>query len=106
MAIADDAEIYNPALVTLDDYVVISQGAYLCGASHDYRSWNFPTISRPITVHAQAWIAARAIVHMGLTIGDGCVVGAGSVVTHDLPPWHVCAGNPCRVIKPYEKRAN
>jgi putative colanic acid biosynthesis acetyltransferase WcaF len=101
--VGDGAEIYNPSLVEIGDYGIISQQAYLCGASHDYRRWDFPLISRPITVGKHAWVAARAIVHMGLQLGDGCVIGAGSVVTRNMPAWSVCGGNPCRVIKSYSK---
>lgn len=100
-AIADGADIYNPSRIEIGEYAVVSQGAYLCGASHDYKSWDFPLISAPIVVGARAWIAARAIVQMGVTIGEGCVVGAGSVVTRDMPAWTVCAGAPCRPIRPY-----
>lgn len=102
--IADGADIYNPSPIRIGDYAVISQGAYLCGASHDYRSWDFPLTSAEIVIGARAWVAARAIVQMGVTIGDGCVVGAGSVVTRDLPAWTVCAGVPCRPLHPYERR--
>ena len=103
-AIADGADIYNADRIEIGDFAVISQGAYLCGASHDYTSWDFPLIAAPIAVGARAWVAARAIVHMGVTLGDGCVIGAGSVVTRDMPAWTVCAGVPCRPIKPYAKR--
>jgi putative colanic acid biosynthesis acetyltransferase WcaF len=103
VAIADDVEIYNPAAVTIGSYATISQGAFLCGATHDYRRASFPTVARPITIETQAWIAARAIVVPGVRVGPGCVVGAGSVVTRDLPAWTVCAGNPCRVLKTYDK---
>jgi len=103
VAVADDVEIYNPVLIEIDDFAVISQGAYLCGASHDYRRWQFPLISKPIVIGRHAWVAARAILQMGVTIGEGCVIGAGSVVTRDMPPWTVCAGNPCRIIRAYEK---
>jgi putative colanic acid biosynthesis acetyltransferase WcaF len=102
-SIANGAEVYNPSAIRIDDYAVISQGAYLCGASHDYRQWSFPLVSGPITIGKHAWIAARAIVQMGIVIGDGCVIGAGSVVTKNMPPWTVCAGNPCHVIKNYER---
>jgi putative colanic acid biosynthesis acetyltransferase WcaF len=57
-----------------------------------------------IVVGRHAWVAARAIVHMGVSVGEGCVIGAGSVVTRDMPAWTVCAGNPCRPIRPYVKR--
>jgi putative colanic acid biosynthesis acetyltransferase WcaF len=102
-AIADGAEIYNPSLISIGEGAVVSQGAYLCGASHNYWEWRFPLVSRPITIGPFAWVAARAIVQMGIVIGEGCVVGAGSVVTRDMPAWSVCAGNPCRVIKSYTK---
>jgi len=101
--IGDRAEIYNPSTIEIGDYAVVSQGAYLCGASHDYRKWEFPLVSKSIVVGNHAWVAARAIVQMGVRLGEGCVIGAGSVVTKDMPAWTVCAGNPCRAIKPYEK---
>jgi acetyltransferase-like isoleucine patch superfamily enzyme len=41
---------------------------------------------------------------MGVTVGEGCVIGSGSVVTRDMPAWTVCAGVPCRPIRPYAKR--
>jgi putative colanic acid biosynthesis acetyltransferase WcaF len=101
--IADDAEVYNPVTVFLGEGVVISQGAYLCAASHDYADPEFPLIHGPIVVGKRAWVAARAIVLMGVTIGEGCVIGAGSVVTKDVPPNTVCAGNPARVVKKIER---
>jgi putative colanic acid biosynthesis acetyltransferase WcaF len=101
--IADSADIYNPERIEIGDYAVVSQGAYLCGASHEYSSWDFPLIAAPIVVGERAWIAARAIVQMGITIGEGCVIGAGSVVTRDMPAWTVCAGVPCKPLHPYVK---
>jgi putative colanic acid biosynthesis acetyltransferase WcaF len=103
-SIADGAEVYNTSRVELGEYAVVSQGAYLCGASHDYQSRAFPLVSAPIVVGAHAGVAARAIVHMGITIGEGCVVGAGSVVTRDMPAWTVCAGVPCRPLHGYAKQ--
>lgn len=103
-AVADDAEVYNPSRIELGEYSVVSQGAYLCGASHDYRAQSFPLITAPIVVGPHAWVAARAIVQMGVTIGEGCVVGAGSVVTRDMPAWTVCAGNPCRPLRTYARQ--
>lgn len=105
-AIANDAEVYNPSPIELGDYVTVSQGAYLCGASHDYRSWKFPLITKPIRIESHAWIAARAIVHMGVNVAEGCLIGAGSVVTRDMPAWTVCGGNPCRTIKSYSREGD
>ncbi len=102
-AIADGAEVYNPSTIEIREGAVVSQGAYLCGASHEYASRDFRLVSQPIIIGARAWVAARAIVQMGVTIGDGCVVAAGSVVTRDMPAWTVCAGVPCRPIRRYER---
>ena len=101
--IADDAEVYNPVTVLLGEGVVVSQGAFLCAASHDYSDPEFPLIHGAIIVGNRAWVAARAIVLMGVTIGEGSVIGAGSVVTKDVPPNAVCAGNPARVVKKIER---
>ncbi|HEY0793071.1 MAG TPA: DapH/DapD/GlmU-related protein, partial [Chthoniobacterales bacterium] len=97
--IADEAEIYNTVRVVLGEGAVISQGAFLCTASHDYATAAFPLVEGPIVVGKCAWVAARAIVLMGVTIGEGSVVGAGSVVTRSVPPHSVCVGNPARIVK-------
>ncbi len=103
--IADGADVYNVSQITIGARAVVSQGAYLCAASHDYRLESFPLVTKPVVIGAGAWIAARAIVLMGVTVGEGSVVGAGSVVTKDVPPGVVCAGNPARVIGPVERKA-
>lgn len=55
--------------------------------------------SRPIRVCRGAWVGARCIVLKGVTIGTGSIVGAGSVVTRDVPPWSIVGGNPARLIR-------
>jgi putative colanic acid biosynthesis acetyltransferase WcaF len=99
VAVADDAVIYNPKTVRLGSHCVISQGAYLCGATHDYNDPAFPMTSAPITVGPYAWICARASVSAGVNVGEGAVLGLGSVATRDLAPWSVHAGVPARLIK-------
>jgi putative colanic acid biosynthesis acetyltransferase WcaF len=59
-----------------------------------------PLTYAPITIGSQAWVAAGTFVAPGVSIADGVVVGAMSVVTRDLEePWTIYAGNPCRRIK-------
>lgn len=99
-AIGDEAEIYNYDRITIGAHTVISQQACLCTGSHDHRDPLFPLIWKPITIGSGCWIAARAFVMPGVTIGDGTVVGACSLVSRNLPAWSICAGNPCVVIKP------
>ena len=53
----------------------------------------------PITIGEDCWLGGNVTVCPGVTIGDRCVIGAGSVVTHDIPSDSLAAGNPCRVIR-------
>ena len=55
--------------------------------------------SKPIKICNDAWIGMNVIVLKGVTIGEGAIVGAGSVVTKDVPAWSVVAGNPACIIK-------
>lgn len=56
--------------------------------------------ARPITIGSNVWFGGGCTVLPGVTIGDNCVIGAGSVVTKDIPANCVAAGNPCRVLRP------
>ena len=55
--------------------------------------------AKPVNVGNKCWICANVTILPGVTIGDGCVIGAGSVVTRDIPANSFAAGNPCRVIR-------
>jgi acetyltransferase-like isoleucine patch superfamily enzyme len=55
--------------------------------------------AKPVTVGNDCWFGANVVVCPGVTIGDGCVIGAGSVVVKDIPAYSFAAGNPCRVIR-------
>ena len=96
--IGQEVWIDNLAPVTLGQDVCISQGTYVCTGSHDHRRLTFDLIVKPIIIERAAWIAARAVVLPGVTIGCGAVVAAASVVTRDVPPGVIVAGSPCRVI--------
>jgi putative colanic acid biosynthesis acetyltransferase WcaF len=98
--IGGNAEIYNLAPVNIGANTIISQRAYVCTATHDHSRVDFPLYSRPVTIEASAWVAAGAFIAPGIHVGEGSVVGAYSVVTKDVPAWMICAGNPCRPIKP------
>lgn len=99
VAIGCNAQIYNVTNIEVGSKVVVSQGAYLCTASHDITHPENPLITKPIFIESFAWVAADAFVGMGVTIGEGAVVGARAVVTKDVEPWTVVAGNPARFIK-------
>lgn len=54
---------------------------------------------KPVVIESKAWIGFNAIVLKGVSIGEGAIIGAGSVVTKDVPPYTISAGNPARVIR-------
>jgi putative colanic acid biosynthesis acetyltransferase WcaF len=99
VAIGDGAEIYNQAVIILGDHAVISQGAYLCAAGHDIDDPGFPLRALPIVIGPRAWVCARSSLLPGVSMGEGAVLGLGSVATRDLEPWTVYAGNPARPVR-------
>ena len=99
-AIANGVTLYSQGKITVGYRAVVSQGAHLVTGTHDYNTPGFILITKPIHIGAHAWVAAEAFIHPGVTIGAGCVVGARSVVTRDMPDWMVCAGHPCIPLKP------
>src|SRR5687767_12569624 len=98
-AIGENALIYNLGSITIGARVTISHGAHLCAGTHDYTNRTMPLLKPPINVEDDAWICADAFVGPGVTIGAGAVVGARGVVTKDVGPWTVVAGNPAHFVK-------
>jgi len=96
--IGDNATLYNIAPITIGEHSVISQDAYLCTGTHDYREVSFPLIASAIAVESECWIAAGAFVGPGVTIRYGAVVGAGSVVLSDVESATIVAGIPARKV--------
>lgn len=99
VAVADGAEIYNPVPMRFGSHAILSQDAYLCGATHDMDDPRFPLLAYTMDVGAYSWICARASVAPGVCVGEGAVLGLGSVATRDLEPWGVYAGIPAVKIK-------
>lgn len=99
VCIGPGSKIYSADKIFIGDKVTISQGAYLCGASHDINYLNKPLITAPIRIERFSWVCADAFLGMGVTIGEGAVVGARTAVFKDVEPWTVVGGNPARFIK-------
>jgi putative colanic acid biosynthesis acetyltransferase WcaF len=97
--VANGVILYSQGHISLGKRAVVSQGAHLCAGTHDYTQPGFPLVTKPIQVGNHVWIAAEAFVHAGVSIGEGAVIGARSVVQKDMPSWTVCAGHPCKPIK-------
>lgn len=100
--IGNNAILYSQDIIKVGKRAVISQGAHICAGTHDYNQPRLPLVTKPITIGDFAWVATEAFIHPGVNVGDGCVIGARSVVIKDMPSWMVCAGHPCKPIKERE----
>jgi putative colanic acid biosynthesis acetyltransferase WcaF len=98
-ALGERANVYNLGKIVLKARSTVAQEAYLCSATHEFSDPNLPLQTSPIIVGEDVFLGARAFVLPGVTIGDGAVIGACSVVTKDVASWAVAVGNPCRVIR-------
>jgi maltose O-acetyltransferase len=92
------AELSVHAPLTLGRCVCINDGAMLLTASHDVTDPGWATVAKPIVIEDHVWIATNAIILPGVTLGRGAVVGAGAVVSKDVPPLGIVAGNPARLL--------
>ena len=97
--VSDGVTLYNLGQITIGNHTVISQDAYLCAGTHDYRESELPLVRSTITVGSGVWICAGAFVGPGVTIGDNAIVAARAVVTQDVPAGAIVGGNPAKVIK-------
>ena len=96
------AVFLDPAPIHIGNDTQLGPGVQLLTADHPRDAQTRtagPELARPIRIGARAWLGGGVIVCPGVTIGDGCVVGAGSVVVRDVPAGVVAVGNPCRVVR-------
>src|SRR4051812_31363586 len=98
--LGDRANAYSLGEIEIGERATVAQEVYLSGGTHDFASPTLPLLTGKITIGANAFVGARAFVMPGITIGARSVIGACSVVTHDVPPDVFAAGNPCRVLRP------
>ncbi|WP_374951915.1 putative colanic acid biosynthesis acetyltransferase [Mucilaginibacter sp.] len=101
--IGSGAILYSQGMIRIGRRSVLSQGVNICTGTHDYTKPGMPLVTRGITIGANVWLATDVFVHPGVTIGDGCVIGARAVVVKDMPEWTICAGHPCKPLKPRQK---
>ncbi len=96
--LGDRSHAYCLGPVEIHSGACVAQEAYLCTGTHDFHQPHWPLQTAPITIGPHAFIGARAFVLPGISVGEGAVVGACSVVTRPVPPGVVVVGNPARPI--------
>jgi putative colanic acid biosynthesis acetyltransferase WcaF len=103
VTIGPGVELYNPGGVNIGHHAILSQDAFICGATHDYNEFAFTYIKKEIIIKHHVWIGAKAVVLPGVICMEGSVLGAAAVTSKNMDAWTVYAGNPA---KPVKKRIN
>ncbi len=96
--LGDSCEILNLEQVTLEDHVAIAHEVYLATGSHNIRSRTMAYANKPITIKRGTWVASRAFIGPGVTIGENCVVGAGALVVKSVPNDSIVLSAPAQVV--------
>lgn len=93
--------VLDVAEVHVGDYTLFAPGVQVYTAAHPMNARVRRTLefARPIRIGSDVWVGGGAIILPGVTIGSRSVIGAGSVVTRDIPEGVVAVGNPCRVLR-------
>lgn len=97
--VGDHAILYSLGKITIGERAIVSQYAHLCAGTHDFTKSSFPLLRPPITIGADAWIAADAFVGPGVTVGERAILGARASAFKDLAPDTIYAGNPAKPIR-------
>ena len=111
VAINRGCELYAAYLakdgtITIGSNVALGPHVKVFAGGHDYTTIDLAVTGGPVVIHDYVWIGGNSTILPGVRVGEGAVIGAGSVVTGDIPPYTVAAGNPARVIKVREMAQN
>lgn len=101
--VGDRTNLYSLGEIEIGRRAIVAQEAYLSTGTHDFGQAHLPLLTRPIVVERDAFVGARALLMPGVRVGAATIVGAGSIVTDDLPAETICVGNPCRPIRPRDR---
>lgn len=85
--------------ITIGANCALGPHVKIFAGGHDYGTKNLAVIAGPVVIDDFVWIGGSSTILSGVHIGEGAVIGAGSVVTRDIPPYCIAVGNPARVIK-------
>jgi acetyltransferase-like isoleucine patch superfamily enzyme len=95
-------------LVEIGEHCMFANGCFITDAGHRFDDpvkpvpWQGFTSKGPTRVGDNVWCGAHVVITSGVTVGERCVIGANSVVTHDIPPFSIAAGSPAKVLRTIE----
>lgn len=98
-------QLYGHGGIVVGKYTQIGPNTVITTTGHDYRSSDLETAYSPIVIGERVWIGANCTILGGVTIGDQAVIGAGAVVTKDIPPFSVAVGVPAKVVRTFDQTA-
>jgi len=96
--VGDRANLYSLGQITLQQGSIVAQEAYLCTGDHDLSQPTKPLVTAPIVIGEDAFIGARAFILKGVVVAARAVVGAGSIVSRDVPEDSRVGGNPAKEL--------
>ncbi len=93
--------------VEIGNNVMLAQNIVVSGLNHGYENIDISPCDQPVTTHKitiadDVWIGSNSVITAGVKIGEHSIIGAGSIVTKDVPRYSVVVGNPARIIKRYD----
>ena len=104
--IGNNNRFYADATITIREGTIIADNCEFRTANHYYDGedlkmlpYDQRVICEPITIAPNCWIGTQVIILPGVTVNEGAVIGAGSVVSKDIPPYAVACGNPAKIVK-------
>jgi acetyltransferase-like isoleucine patch superfamily enzyme len=98
VSIGHFAKLFAFNKIYIGDNVQIAMGFTVVSGSHDVNNYAPLSNGMEVCIEGESWIGANVLIIGGVKVGKGVVIGAGSVVVKDLPPYTVCVGNPCKPI--------
>lgn len=105
-----NAKIYGRC--SIGNYVMMGEDCTIITRNHCFNRVDQTMMNqgfdeeKPVSIGDDVWIGDKVIILPGVQIGNGCIVGAGSVVTHSIPPYSIAAGNPARIIRNRKNRTD
>lgn len=93
------SHFHRDVKIVIGNHVALAPEVCILAAGHNYKRRDLPDTAASVEIKDYVWVGARSIILQGVSVGEGAVIAAGSVVTRDVPAYAIVAGTPAKVIK-------